>query len=149
MSCLFFHSKCIHAAMTRNAVWAATATALNRVLPAASPVAGRRKDATEIPCAALETAAVTVRVNSFTNSHDKMYSLMNSIKKSIIFKFKLFFWLLKIKEEESEKKVYNSSQLDERIAPADVWGFTPRPLNYPVYWEIHFGSTAVIKMFPS
>lgn len=91
MSCLFFHSKCIHAAMTRNAVWAATATALNRVLPAASPVAGRRKDATEIPCAALETAAVTVRVNSFTNSHDKMYSLMNSIKKSINFKFKLFF----------------------------------------------------------
>ena len=55
-------SRCIHAVMTRSVVWAATATALNRLPLAVSPAAGGRSDATEMLCAALGTAAVTVRL---------------------------------------------------------------------------------------
>lgn len=47
--------------MIRSAVWEATATALSRLPPAASPAAGRRSVAIEMPCAVLGTAAVTVR----------------------------------------------------------------------------------------
>lgn len=58
---MYFPSRCIRAAMTRSAAWAATATALNRPPPAASTAAGRRSVAIETPCAAMGTAAVTVR----------------------------------------------------------------------------------------
>lgn len=47
--------------MTKSAVWAATATALSRLRLDASPAAGGRSAATGTPCAALGTAAVTVR----------------------------------------------------------------------------------------
>lgn len=58
--CIFFLSRCIHAAMIRSAAWEATATALNRRLHAASPAAGGRSAAIEMPCAVLGIAAVTV-----------------------------------------------------------------------------------------
>lgn len=48
--------------MTRSAVWAATATALSTHPLVASPAAAGRSAATETPCAALATAAVTISV---------------------------------------------------------------------------------------
>lgn len=47
--------------MIGSAAWAATATALSKLHLAASPAAGGRSAAIEMPCAALGTAAVTVR----------------------------------------------------------------------------------------
>lgn len=47
--------------MIRSAVWAVTATALSKPPLAASPAAGGRSAAIAMPCAALGTAAVTVR----------------------------------------------------------------------------------------
>lgn len=45
-------------------MWEAIATALNRLPLAASPAAGGRSAAIEMPCAVLGTAAVTVRTDT-------------------------------------------------------------------------------------
>lgn len=47
--------------MTRSAVWEATARILSRRPRDASPAAGERDAAIEMPCAVPGTAAVTVR----------------------------------------------------------------------------------------
>lgn len=56
-----FPCRCTRAATTRSAAWEATATALTTLRPAASTAAGGRSAAIEMPCAALGTAAATVR----------------------------------------------------------------------------------------
>lgn len=51
----------IHAAVIKSALWERTATVLSTPRPAASPAAGERSAAIETACAALATAAATVR----------------------------------------------------------------------------------------